>query len=108
MITSLSKPIAEGRTAEIYAWDDGTVLKLYREWCPSHWVEHESKIAHAIVAAGIPTPAAGEIIEVNGRRGLIYERVIGVSMLQELNARPWIFLEHARTLAELQTQINHI
>jgi hypothetical protein len=29
-----SLPIAQGRTAEIYAWNDQHVLKLYREWCP--------------------------------------------------------------------------
>lgn len=108
MERSLSRPIAEGRTAEIYEWNDGYVLKLYREWCPPHWVEHESKVAHAIVEAGIPTPAAGEIVEVNHRRGLVYERVTGISMLQDLNARPWTFLKHARTLAALQAKINQL
>jgi hypothetical protein len=29
------RPIAAGRTAEIYAWDEGQVLKLYRDWFPS-------------------------------------------------------------------------
>jgi len=27
--------IAEGRTAEVYAWREGQVLKLYRSWWPS-------------------------------------------------------------------------
>src|SRR5512133_3833293 len=66
-----STPIAEGRTAEIYAWEDHHSLKLYRDWCPSDCVEYESRIAHAVHAAGIPSPAAGEILEVNGRRGLL-------------------------------------
>jgi tRNA A-37 threonylcarbamoyl transferase component Bud32 len=108
MEISLSAPIAEGRTAEIYEWGDGYVLKLYREWCPSHWVEQESKVAHAIYEAGIPAPAAGDIIDVNHRRGLVYERVTGVSMLQDINARPWMLLKHARTLAKLQIGINQL
>jgi uncharacterized protein (TIGR02172 family) len=98
--------IAQGRTAEIFSWDSGHVLKLYFDWCPSNWVEYESRIAHAVHSAGIPTPAAGEIVEVNGRRGLIYERVEGVSMLQELNSRPWNLLRHARSLADLQIKIH--
>jgi aminoglycoside phosphotransferase (APT) family kinase protein len=108
MQISLSTPLAEGRTAEVYEWGADLVLKLYRDWCPAHWVEHESKVAHAITAAGIPTPAAGEIVEVNNRRGLIYQRVSGVSMLQDMNTRPWMIFKHARTLAELQVKVNQL
>ena len=102
----LSAPIAQGRTAEIFVWDDRHILKLYRDWCPPDWVDYEARIARAIYESGIPSPAAGEIIEVNGRRGLIYERLDGVSMLQDLNARPWMLLKHARSLAELQVKVN--
>lgn len=108
MITPLSTPIAQGRTAEVYLWNDHQVLKLYREWCPPHWIEEEARIAHAVHTAGIPSPAAGEIIELNGRRGLIYERLEGISMLQEMNAHPWTILKHARSLADLHVQINKI
>jgi uncharacterized protein (TIGR02172 family) len=108
MVISLSHPIAEGRTAEVYAWNDGYVLKLYHDWCPAHWVEHEAKVARAVVEAGIPTPAAGEIVEVNGRRGLVYERVTGISMLQDMNTHPWTIFRHARTLAELHVKVNQL
>ena len=101
-----SPPIAQGRTAEIYFWDDGHVLKLYRDWCPPDWVEYEATVAGAIHAAGIPSPETGEILEVNGRRGLVYERLEGSSMLQDMNARPWKLIDHARCLADLQVQIN--
>jgi len=101
-----STPIAEGRTAEIYAWDDHHILKLYRDWCPSDWVEYEARIARAIYEADIPSPAPGEIVEAGDRRGLTYERLDGISMLQDMNARPWMLLKHVRSLAELQVQIN--
>jgi Predicted aminoglycoside phosphotransferase len=99
-------PIAQGRTAEIYLWDDGHVLKLYRDGCPADWVEYEARVASAIHEAGIPSPAIGEIVEVKSRHGLIYERLEGVSMLQDMNARPWLLLKHARSLANLHVQIN--
>jgi len=104
--TAASVPIAQGRTAEIYPWDNGQILKLFRDWCPSDWVDYEARIARAVYEAGVPSPAVGEIVEVRGRRGLVYERLDGVSMLQELNARPWTVLKHARSLAELQVQIH--
>lgn len=81
-----STPIAQGRTAEIFPWNDRNILKLYRDWCPPDWVEYEARIARAVFEAGVPSPAAGEIVEINGRRGLIYERLEGISMPQDMNA----------------------
>lgn len=101
-----SPPIAEGRTAEIYPWDDHHVLKLYRDWCPPDWVEYEVRIAHLVQEAGIPSPEASEIVEVGGRRGLIYQRLEGISMVQDLKSRPWMLLKHAHQLAELQSKIH--
>lgn len=108
MNQELSTPLALGRTAEVYPWGKNQILKLYYDWCPPHWVEHEARVARFIVEAGIPTPAAGEVIEINGRRGIVYERVDGVSMVADLNEHPLRLLQHARTLAELQAQTHLI
>jgi hypothetical protein len=54
MTTALSKPMAEGRTAEIHPWEDGYILKFYRDWYPADWVECEARLARAAYAAGIP------------------------------------------------------
>lgn len=106
MKTLSSSPLAQGRTAEIYSWEEGHVLKLYRDWCPSDWVDYEARIAHAVYEAGIPSPKPGVIVEVDGRRGLVYERLEGISMVQDIKARPWTLWKHARSLAELQNQIH--
>lgn len=103
---TLSKPIAQGRTADVYLWDDRHILKLYYDWCPPHWLKDEARVARAVYDAGIPSPAVGETIEVNGRGGLIYERIDGISMLRDLNLHPWMIGKHARSLAELQIKIN--
>jgi hypothetical protein len=105
---TLGTPIAEGRTAEIYPWGEDHVLKLYRDGFPRDWVDHEARVARVIVEAGIPTPAPGAIVEAQGRRGIVYERVTGISMLDDMQARPWTLLRHARDLARLQVQVNHL
>jgi uncharacterized protein (TIGR02172 family) len=99
-------PVAEGRTAEIFLWDDQHILKLYRDWCPPDWVDYEARIARAVFEAGVPSPEAGDIVELDGRRGLLYERLEGISMLQDMNARPSRLLRHARSLAELHITIH--
>lgn len=105
---SLATPIARGRTADVYPWGDGQILKLYQDWCPPNWVEHESRVARLLFEAGIPTPAAGDIVSVDGRRGILYERVEGMSMLDDMRRRPWLLLRHARALAELQAQFHRL
>ena len=106
MAEELSAPIAQGRTAEIYHWDDEHVLKLYRDWCPPDWVDYEARTARAVHAAGIPSPEPGAIVDVDGRRGLLYERLEGVSMGQHVRTRPWLLVQHARSLADLQIAIH--
>lgn len=103
---SLTTPIAIGRTAEIFAWRDGTILKLYRAWCPAEWVEYESKVAKIVTQAGVPSPQSFEIVEVNGRRGLVYERVDGVSMLKQLSRQPFKLGAYGKTLADLHLEMH--
>jgi uncharacterized protein (TIGR02172 family) len=102
----LGKPIAFGRTAEIYAWGEGQILKLFQDQFSVGQVEYEARIAAIVHAAGLPIPAVGEVVEINGRAGLIYERVAGVSMLETFKAKPGRFFQFARLLAELQAEMH--
>src|SRR5690606_3207227 len=86
---SLNQPMAYGRTADVYAWDDGFVLKLFHNKFPVEDVEYEYKIAKAVHTSGIKSPAVEEIVQVNGRYGLIYERIRGKTMLSLLKHAPW-------------------
>lgn len=81
----LGSLVGAGRTAEVYAWDERHVLKLFHTFMPIESVAAEARFAHVVTAAGLPTPAAGDsLIEVNGRHGIIYERVDGPTMLASL------------------------
>jgi aminoglycoside phosphotransferase (APT) family kinase protein len=51
-------------------------------------------------------PAAYEFVEVEGRPGIVFERVEGPSLLEHAQARPWTLFEAVRLLAELHAQIH--
>ena len=106
-VISMDKPIALGRTAEIYAWQESQILKLFYDWYPEGNIRYEARISRAVHAAGLPVPAVGDIIEIDGRFGLIYERVDGISMFDVLPVKPWKLLSYARSLAELHRQMHH-
>jgi aminoglycoside phosphotransferase (APT) family kinase protein len=98
--------IGQGRIAEIYAWGKDHVLKLFREWCHPDWVDDEARIARAVHATGIRAPAVGQVVEVDGRRGIIFERVYGPSMMEQITTKPWTFVHAAPLLAELHVSMH--
>lgn len=103
---SKGEMLARGRTAEVYAWKDGQVLKLFLKDWPVDSVEHEAQVTGAVHKAGLPVTAVEGIVEVEGRLGIVLERVDGPSMLQVLTSRPWRIGKLARTLAELHAAIH--
>jgi uncharacterized protein (TIGR02172 family) len=99
-------PIAVGRTAEIYAWDADHVLKLFRAWMPASAAAYEARIARAVYETGIRVPAVGDVVTVEGRAGILYERIEGVSMMTALGRQPWKFARFARDLADLHAEMH--
>jgi hypothetical protein len=73
--------IAQGRTAEVYAWPDNQVLKLFYPWCPPDWVQHEVDIGQVISQFHLPAPKLIGQLTMDGRQGILYERLAGPAML---------------------------
>jgi len=99
-------PLGEGRTAKVYRWHEGTVLKLFRSSIPRSEIEAEAgatMIAHAL---GVGAPNVGEIVAIDGSFGLVLERVNGRSMLEQLIRRPADAEGLAMQLADLHARIH--
>ena len=106
MNRDLGNPIASGRTAEIYLWDKGHVLKLFYDWVALERIEAEAQISRRVCETGLPVPEVGEMIRVNNRTGLIYQRISGTSMFKMAQRQPWNVIRYLRRSAELQVQIH--
>ncbi|HEU5347885.1 MAG TPA: aminoglycoside phosphotransferase family protein [Ktedonobacterales bacterium] len=101
-----ASPIAEGRTAEIFAWSEGQVLKLFRPGWEPEVAAHEAAIARTLDATGVPVPRVGDLTEVDGRPGIVYERVTGPSLLTILSSQPLRLPAVARTLGEVHASVH--
>ncbi len=95
-----------GRTAEVFAWGEDQILKLYRPEMPREWVGYEAKIGRLVSEAGLAAPAVVDVIEVEGRLGIIYERIVGPSMLDALARQPWTLFRSARQFAEMHAAMH--
>jgi len=106
LIHDLGKPLAVGGTAEVYDWKPGWVLKLYFDRYEPGMADFERRIAGAICATGLPVPAVGDIVTINGREGLLYQKCDGEPMGENLAKHPWRIISYARTLAELHAEMH--
>jgi uncharacterized protein (TIGR02172 family) len=98
--------IGTGRSAEVFAWGDDRVLKLFMGWVSQSLIEREEQLSRVIYEFGLPAPAVDSIIEVEGRKGIIFERVEGKSMLEEMSVNPNEVPRYAEILSELHTSIH--
>ncbi len=101
-------PIAYGRTAEIYPWNDDKVLKLFFANYDLSAVQYEWRIARAVHACGLSAPQVSEIIQSNGRNGIVFQRITGVSIMDLLLRQPWRCLHFANRMAELHARMHSL
>lgn len=104
--TSLSIPIAEGRSAQVFRWTRGTVLKLYREGWPLSLAKLEVKGARTARSCGLHVPAVRNFVEYSGRIGLVYDECEASSLLHTLAAKPWTLWGSAQMFARLHESIH--
>jgi hypothetical protein len=107
-MSELGDPIAVGRTAEIYSYGDGKVVKLFFPTTPQAWIEKEIGIGQYIQATDLPVPRVYERVRINDRDGVIYERIEGPSLLNELAIKPWNVVKYARLLAKLHARVHEV
>jgi aminoglycoside phosphotransferase (APT) family kinase protein len=98
--------IGQGRTAEVFAWGEGRALKLYHAGRPVSAAEAEYRNAQAVYKSGAAAPAVDGVIQVDGRYGVIYERVDGPSLLSRTTMQPWTIFASARLMAELHARMH--
>ncbi|MDX2078814.1 MAG: aminoglycoside phosphotransferase family protein [bacterium] len=100
------KKIADGNTAEIFEWADNRVCKLWRPNFPTEDVDYEARVSHIIASSQLPVPKVYDVIEYEGRRGIIYERITGITLFEWIFADLSRFEDGARWLGRLHATIH--
>jgi aminoglycoside phosphotransferase (APT) family kinase protein len=93
--------IGTGRSADVYAYGEGEVLRRYRS--PRDTEREAAAMEHAR-SHGYPVPAARALDD----KDMVIDRVSGPTMLDDLGRRPWRVPRHAATLAELHRRLHAI
>lgn len=100
------KRIGVGRTAEVWEYGDGAILKLYREDMPEEHVDREFKVSSYAYAQGVHTPRPVGLVTVENRKGIVFERIAGKTLLKQIGEQPWKTGGYARQLAGLHYSLH--
>ncbi|HKJ26091.1 MAG TPA: phosphotransferase [Anaerolineales bacterium] len=106
MKENLGPKLAEGRTAEVFAWGEDWVVKLYREGWTRETAAYEYNQAIASQHTGFSVPQVQQMVEIDGRFGIIYERIEGTSMWDTLHQHPFQLSNQARLMADLHLDMH--
>lgn len=99
------KKIAEGREAEMFEWEGGRVLRLYRE--PERTAASmDARKLEIARSCGVRVPAEYGPLTLDGRSGFIMERISGPDLLAELSAKPWNVAHVGGIWGRLQADLN--
>lgn len=71
-----------GNTAEVFEYGEGKVCKLFFAGYPKEAVEREYRNAMEVERLGLPAPKVYETVTLDGRNGIVYEKIEGKSMLE--------------------------
>jgi len=97
--------IGKGREAEVIYWGNNRVLKLFYKNFPSNIMDYRFKVDTLIGKIFPNCPKAFEKIEENGRFGILYEFIEGIT-LNELIGKSKKFGKATRMLAELHVEMH--
>jgi tRNA A-37 threonylcarbamoyl transferase component Bud32 len=79
---SLGEKLGEGAYAEVHAWAPGQVVKLFKAGFPRLHSWWEARLIRAVFAAGAPAPEVFDEITLEGRFGIVLQRLDGPTLLQ--------------------------
>lgn len=100
--------IGRGMRSEIIAWADGKVVKLYFADKSAAFVAGEAAATKRAAELGIPVPVVYGTVEVDGRHGIIMERLEGPAMDVMFRRRPLGAPRLVRQLAALQAAMHQV
>jgi aminoglycoside phosphotransferase (APT) family kinase protein len=102
----LDDRIAQGNTSDIWPWTSATVVKVLHADIPRQWASIEADIVERVHAAGLPVPATDGVVEIDGRVGIVLERIEGVTMWERMKASAAEIPALVDALVQLQRELH--
>ncbi|MFC9710882.1 phosphotransferase family protein [Paenibacillus sp. NPDC056933] len=100
MVHGLGNKIGEGGCAEVFEWEDGSkIIKLAKPNTIPAAIQAELHHCRIAWACGLPVPRPYDLVNVEGRSGVVFERIYGEPIIKR-------FVDRAVEQSRLQQPID--
>ncbi|WP_027628830.1 aminoglycoside phosphotransferase family protein [Ruminiclostridium cellobioparum] len=102
--------IGSGATADVFDWTECTIIKIFNDYESDIAIEQEINNTKALQSCSFKYPKFIQRLEYEGKRAIIYEKIVGTSILKQIEANPISYKKYAEKLAHLHFEIhkNHV
>lgn len=108
VMNGIGELVGRGRTSDVYAYGPGSVVKVAHDDVPLEWPAFEAEITRAVWELGVAAPKVHDVVVIKGRPSVVYERIAGPSLWQQMIDRPSDTPRLARELAAIQKELLQI
>ena len=105
MSETMGRLLAAGQRAEVFEWGP-RVVKLCRSTGSKQVIFREAAINAAVEVLGLPVPAVWSVQQIDGRWGIVFDRVSGISFAEQMLADPAAIPQRLQILVRLQARIH--
>jgi len=105
MSETMGRLLAAGLRAEVFEWGS-RVVKLCRSAGSKQVIFREAAINAAVEALGLPVPAVWSVQQIDGRWGIVFDRISGVSFAEQMLSDPAAIPQRLQSLVHLQARIH--
>ncbi len=99
--------LGQGREAEVFAWADGYVLKLFWPEFSQADAELEAQLTQQVWLMGVPSAKVEDVLEMEGRWGLVLQWIKGVPLTDYIQTDPTRLRFAAQMLGALHRQLHN-
>ncbi len=99
--------LGQGATCRVYSWGEDQVVKVFRR-AFDYLAPIEVERVTAVHEAGAPTPAVHGLVSLEGRVGIVFDRIRGPSLLDELVARRLTRADVGQRTAEVHIAVQEL
>src|ERR1700750_2083178 len=103
---SLGEKIGEGAFSEAYAWAPGQVVKLFKAGVSHQLGRHEARMIRAVLATGLPVPEVFGEVTLDGRFGIVLQRIDGPTLWQLSRTGAGTFEQAGANVAALAMSVH--
>ena len=88
--------IARGGQADIYDYGNGKVIRVPRRPQDYDRIRYEYSVYLSLPGSDVAAPAVYGLVEVDNAPSIVMQRIVGISMMDQIKNRPFLFRKGKR------------